>query len=559
MVFRLFVLQIVEAPAYAEIAANQRERIIEFPARRGVMFDRNGDALAMSVDLNMVYTDHIHVENIETAARKLSPLLGLPVRELEEKLTPSVPGDQFEYLAHEVEPRIARRIKRMEIPGIYMKPEPKRYYPGGHLASHLLGFVNIDGTVRAGLEAQYQDILKGTPGRMMLEQDPMGRALPQAEFSYEAPKPGHSLFLTLDKELQYFTEITLADAVRQYHAEAGTAIVMHVGTGEILALANVPDFDPNHPGSSPQDAQRNRAVTDVYEPGSAFKLVTAAAALEEKVVTPKTAFSVPDAFQYIDRVFNDSHSHATETMTVSEIIEQSSNVGTIKIGLELGGKKLDEYVRRFGFGSPTGLDFPGESPGIVLPRKYWSGTTIATIPIGQGVAVTPLQMAAAYGAIANDGVWVEPKLLHSTMGSGGETRMSPPAATRRIVSRKTARRLTKILEGVVEKGTGVEAQVPGYDVAGKTGTAQKPLPGGGYGNSYIGSFAGFAPANDPQVVVLVKLDEPSPIWGGSTAAPTFQTIMEYTMRHLKITPSTNAERAAQEIEQDQAEDLEVHD
>ena len=298
MAFRLFVLQIVEAPAYAEIAANQRERVIEFPARRGVMFDRNGDALAMSVDLNMVYTDHIHVDDIPATARKLSPILGLSVRELEEKLTPSVPGDQFEYLAHEVEPRTARRIKHMKIPGIYMKPEPKRYYPGGHLASHLLGFVNIDGSVRAGLEAQYQDILKGEPGRMMLEQDPMGRALPQAEFSYEAPRPGHSLFLTIDKELQYFTEITLADAVRQYHAEAGTAIVLHVGTGEVLAMATVPDFDPNQPGGSPQDAQRNRAVTDVYEPGSAFKLVTAAAALEEKIVTPKTTFTVPDAFQY---------------------------------------------------------------------------------------------------------------------------------------------------------------------------------------------------------------------------------------------------------------------
>jgi cell division protein FtsI/penicillin-binding protein 2 len=559
MIARLFVLQIVEAPAYAKIAANQRERIIEFPARRGVMFDRNGEPLAMSVDLNMVYTDHIHVENIPATARKLSPILGLPIRELEEKLTPSVPGDQFEYLAHEVAPRTARRIKQMKIPGIYMKPEPKRYYPGGHLASHLLGFVNLDGSVRAGLEAQYQDILQGTPGRMMLEQDPMGRALPQAEFSYEAPKSGHSLFLTIDKELQYFTEITLADAVSQYHAEAGTAIVLHVGTGEVLAMASVPDFDPNDPGDGPQDAQRNRAVTDVYEPGSAFKLVTAAAALEEDVVTPKTAFTVPDAFQYYDRVFNDSHSHATETMSVSEIIEQSSNVGTIKIGLELGGEKLDEYVHRFGFGEATGLDFPGESPGIVLPRKSWSGTTIATIPIGQGIAVTPLQMAAAYASIANKGVWVEPKLLHSTMGSAGEVKMSPPAATRRIVSRKTAKQLSKILEGVVKKGTGVEAQVPGYRVAGKTGTAQKPLPGGGYGNSYIGSFAGYAPANDPQVVVLVKLDEPSPIWGGSTAAPTFHTIMEFAMRHLKITPSTNAEKAAQQIEQAQAEEPTAHD
>ncbi|MGH2754797.1 MAG: peptidoglycan D,D-transpeptidase FtsI family protein [Actinomycetota bacterium] len=559
MTFRLVVLQVVESHAYAKIAADQRERVIEFPARRGVMFDRNGDALAMSVDLNMVYTDHIHVDDIEETARKLAPLLDVPAAELEKKLVPSVPGDQFEYLAHEVEPRVARRIKAMKIPGIYMKPEPKRYYPGGRLASHVLGFVNLDGTVQAGLERQYQSILRGEPGRMMLEQDPTGRALPQAEFSYEAPEPGQSLFLTIDKELQYFTEMTLAEAVRRYHAEAGTAIVMHVGTGEVLALANTPDFDPNDPGDASQDTLRNRAVTDVYEPGSAFKIVTLAAALEERVVTPKTSYPVPDAFQYVDRVFNDSHSHATETMTVAEIIQQSSNVGTIKMGLEVGGQKLDEYIRRFGFGARTGLDFPGETPGIVLPRKLWSGTTIATLPIGQGIAVTPLQMVSAYAAIANGGKWVEPKLLHSTMGSQGRMKLSPPAATRRVVSTKTARKVTKILEGVVEDGTGTEALVPGYNVAGKTGTAQKPLPGGGYGNSYIGSFAGFAPAGDPQVVVLVKLDEPSPIWGGSTAAPTFQTIMEYTMRHLKITPSTNAARAAEAIEEAQAEDPAAHD
>ncbi|HEU4480816.1 MAG TPA: penicillin-binding protein 2 [Actinomycetota bacterium] len=556
---RLFALQILDADAYAQIAEQQRERDIEFPARRGAVFDRSGEPLAISVDLKTVIADPLNVDDPVRTARKLSPILDLPEAELVRSLTGTGPDDRFEYVARQVSPGQAKRVEALELAGITMQVEPKRYYPGGRLASHLLGFVNIDGSVLAGVERQYADILEGRPGRMTLEQDPTGRALPQAEFSYEAPEPGRSLFLTIDKELQYFTELTLAEATETYNASAGTAIVMDPRSGELLALANVPDFDPNRPGRFSQDAQRNRALTDMYEPGSAFKIVTTSAALEEGVVTPKTTFTVPDAFQYVDRVFNDSHTHPTEVMSVSKIIEQSSNVGTIKIGLELGGERLDSYVKRFGFGKPTGLDFPGETGGIVIPRETWSGTTIATIPIGQGVAVTPLQMAAAYATIANDGRWVEPKLLHSTMDGTGKVAPSPAAATRRVVSEATAAKMKKILERVVVKGTGLEAQVPGYRVAGKTGTAQKPLPGGGYGNSYVGSFAGFAPVEDPAVVVIVVLDDPSPIWGGSTAAPTFKTITEYALRRLGASPSGNAAKAARTIEASQAVEPPAHD
>ncbi|MEA2499408.1 MAG: hypothetical protein QOH26_1813 [Actinomycetota bacterium] len=558
MTARLFVLQIMEAPAYAAIAADQRERDIEFPASRGSMFDRGGDPLAISVDLQMVFADPANVEDAQREAATLAPLLDLPAQELEKKLT-SLPGDRFEILAHEVLPKVASKIKALALPGIAMEAEPKRFYPGGRLAGHLLGFVNIDGSVLAGMEAQYSEILEGKAGHMTLEQDPAGRPLPQAEFSYEPPKPGRSLFLTIDKELQYFTELTLAEAAQTYHAESGSAIVMRPGTGEILALANVPDFDPNHPGDYDPDAQRNRAITDVYEPGSAFKIVTLGAALEERVVTPKTKFDVPDAFQFSDRVFHDSHPHPPERMTVTDIIEQSSNVGTIKIGLELGGEKLDRYVHKFGFGRQTGLDFPGESSGIVIPRSEWSGSTLGTIPIGQGVAVTPLQMIAAYASIANGGVWVEPKVLHATMGGDGKIQPSPAPTTKRVISKATAREMVKILTGVVDKGTGVEAQIPGYRVAGKTGTAQKPLPTGGYGGGYVGSFIGFAPANDPEVVVLVMLDDPSPIWGGASAAPTFQKITEFALRRLGASPTGNAERAARAIEAEQAAVPSLHD
>ncbi len=559
MAARLFVLQIVEAPTYQAIAAQQRERDIPFPARRGTIFDRGGAPLAISVGLKTIFIDPKHVTDALEGAQKLAPVLGMKVKDLLPKLQGTTELSRFEYVARQIQPRLAREVRKLHIPGVYIRDEPRRYYPGGSVASHVLGFVNIDGSVQAGIESQYQSILLGEAGHMTLEQDPTGRPLPQAEFSYEPPRPGRSLYLTIDKELQFFTELTLEDAVQRYSAEAGTAIVMQPRTGEILALANSPTFNPNDYNHSTPEQQRNRALTDVYEPGSAFKIVTTAAALEEGVVSPNSTFSVPDAFQYYDRVFNDSHEHATETMSVSDILEQSSNVGTIKIGLELGAERLDSWIRRFGFGQETGLDFPAEEEGILLPRKLWSGTTMATLPIGQGISVTPIQMAAAYSTIANDGVWVEPKLLHSTMDAVGRVHPSPAPRTRRVVSKETAREMIKMLERVVNTGTGILAQVPGYRVAGKTGTAQKPLPTGGYGRSYIGSFVGFAPANDPQIVVLVLLDEPKPIWGGSTAGPTFKTIAEFALRHLGVAPQGNAEKAAEVIEAEQAEGPVAHD
>ena len=556
MASRLFVLQIVEGPGYSKLAVAQRDRVITFPARRGAILDREGEPLAISVDLHTIWTDPEHVENPQEQANALARVLDVDVLELEQKLSCDC---RFQYLARQVPPKVAQRVKALDQPGIYLEAEPKRYYPGRRLGSHVLGFVDIDGRGLEGVEAQYDGILQGKPGSMRLEQDPAGRELPQAEFTYERPRPGRSLFLTIDKELQYFTQATLADATRRFNAEGGTAIVMRPETGEILALANAPDFDPNNAGAFSEVERRNRAVTDVYEPGSAYKIVATSAALEEGAVTPDTSFVVPDSFAYSDRVFNDSHPHPTEKMTVAEIIHDSSNVGTIQIGLRLGGKSLDEYVRRFGFGRKTGLDFPGESPGIVLDRADWTGPTIATIPIGQGIAVTPLQMAAAYSTIANGGKWIEPKLLAATVNEDARPEASPDAATRRVVSRATARTMTKILTGVTEKGTGIEAQIPGYAVAGKTGTAQKPLETGGYGKSYIGSFAGFAPAKDPAVVVIVILDEPNPIWGGTTAAPTFKTITQFALRHLGVSPTGNAEKAAREIQAEQAGDAATYD
>jgi cell division protein FtsI (penicillin-binding protein 3) len=559
MAARLVQLQTLEAPAYVRLAAAQRQRTVHFPARRGSILDRAGRPLAISVQVQTIYADPALVTKPVRTARALAPVLDQRAAELEMKLRGTRMGSRFEYLARQVDPEVWRAVEALELPGIFARDEPKRFYPNGSLASHLLGFTNLDGKGAAGLELYYDRLLRGRPGRMALEQDPSGRPLPQAGFFYDRADSGRALYLTIDKDIQYFTELTLARAAHAYRADAASAVVMRPATGEVMAMANVPAFDPNQYSDAAPDQVRNRAVTDVYEPGSAYKIVTAAAALEERIVSPRTTFYVPDAIPYADRVFHDSHYHDPETMTVAEIIEQSSNVGTIKIGLQLGGRKLVHYVRRFGFGAPTGLDFPGEARGIVVPRKDWSGSTIATIPLGQGIAVTPLQMAAAYSAIANRGLWVEPKLLYGTAEEDGKVLAPPPPGEHRVVSARTSRRVTKMLVRVVEQGTGLRARVPGYRVAGKTGTAQKPLPRGGYGEAYVSSFGGFAPADDPEVVVMLTFDDPDPIWGGETAAPTFKSIAEFALRELGVSPSGNAERAADRLEAEAASVPAAHD
>jgi cell division protein FtsI (penicillin-binding protein 3) len=559
MAARLVVVQIVEAPRFKTLAADQRERVIPLPAKRGAIFDRNGESLAITLDYKMVFVDPAHVTDPVGGAAQLAKVLGQDPAMLEAKLRGSGPEDRFDFIARQVDPNLAKKIQALDIEGIYFETEPKRYYPGARLGSHLLGFVNVEGTAFGGVEGAYDGILAGHAGEMTLEQDPAGVPLPQAEYTQTRARPGRSLFLTIDKEIQYFTEETLLAATNRYKATAASAVVMRVGTGEILALANVPTFDANDPGKAPPEAQRNRAVTDIYEPGSAFKIITASAALEEGTVTPKTTFVVPDQMQVADRIIQDSHPHPTEKMTVSEIIEQSSNVGTVQVGQKLGGALLQRYIKAFGFGSGTGADLPAEAAGIVLPLKEWSGSSIGNIPIGQGVAVTPLQMAAAYQTIANGGIWVEPKLLYSTMDSSGDIETAAAPAVRSVISRQTASEMRKILARVVKVGTGLEAQIPGYNVAGKTGTAQKPAPGGGYGSTYVGSFGGFAPATRPEIVVFVMLDEPSPIWGGSTAAPTFRTIAEFTLRHLGVAPTGDAEKAAKAIEREVAEEEPAHD
>ena len=556
---RLFMLQVVESDEFQQIAAEQRLTKIEFPARRGTVLDRDAETLSISVDLQVVYSDPTLIDDPRAVADELGPLLGKKPASLVESLTGTFEGDQFEYVARQVDPRDAKRIAALELPGIFFEAEPKRFYPNDRVASHIVGFVNVDGTVMEGVEAQYNNVLAGKPGVVRFEKDTFGHQLPQADSTYEQPEAGHSILLTIDKDIQYFTETALMDAVSQFKATSGTAIVMRPRTGEILALANLPDFDPNSYNKFSDDERRNRALADVYEPGSIFKAITLAGALNERAVTPRTTFDVPDQLQVADRVIHDSAPHAAQKMNVRQIITQSSNVGTVKIGQELGGEGLDEYVHRFGFGRKTGLDFPGESPGIVRPLEDWSGSSIGNIPIGQGVAVTPLQMVSAFATIANDGVWVEPRVLTGTVGDDAKLTPATPSSKKRVVRAGVARTVTDILSDVVSEGTGMEAQIPGYEVAGKTGTAQKVLEEGGYGDDYFASFAGYAPAKRPEVAAIVILDSPTPIYGGLTSAPTFKVIVQRALRELAVPPSNNAEKAARAIEADEDSSLPAQD
>jgi cell division protein FtsI (penicillin-binding protein 3) len=364
--------------------------------------------------------------------------------------------------------------------------------------------------------------------------DPFGRVIDVLRAKPE--RPGHDVTLTIDHQIQANAEAVLAETVRRWHAKAASAIVLDPRTGGVLAMAVAPGFDANRFGAVPADRRRNRAVTDMYEPGSTFKLVTVSGALSEGIVTPRTAFTLPTSIQVADRVIHEHDPRATERMSVARILSQSSNVGTVTIAQRLGGERLAKWIDRFGFGKPTGVDSPGESRGAVLPHDMWSGSTIGTVPIGQGIAVTPMQMASVYAAIGNRGVLMRPHLVDRVDGT-----RKRHGAGRRIVSRTVAAQVMTMLRGVVDAGTGTSAAVPGYTVAGKTGTAAKPEPGGYSTSRYVASFVGVVPAKDPRLVVLVSVDEPKgAIWGGVVAAPAFAKIATFGLQYLEIAPDAAA-------------------
>jgi cell division protein FtsI (penicillin-binding protein 3) len=528
---RLVLLQVRDAATYEALAAEQRVRRIALPAERGTIYDRSMHELALSLPAKAVYADPAMVVDPAATADRLAEVLGARPAELRRSLTaPS----RFEYLARGVDLAVANRVRQLDLPGIGFIDEPKRTYPGASLAAQVLGFVGVDGAGLAGLELQWDDVLAGRPGRMLVEQDPDGQSIPQGRLEVQEPRRGRDLVLTIDKDLQYFTEQALADAVERNGALGGTVIVMDPLTGDVLTMATNPGFDANAFTEAAAFVTKNRGVTDVYEPGSVNKVITASAALEEGVIGIRERLWVPPRYQVGDKVFGEAHPRPAMAMTLTDVIAESSNVGTIMTAQRLGSERLDAYLREFGFGVETGIRFPGESDGILLPEEEWWSTSMGTIPIGQGIAVTPLQMASVYATVANEGVRVAPRLVRGTV-QGGAVVEREPEVRARVVSTRTARLVTRMLAETVSSGTGTEAQLPGYWVAGKTGTARKPLEDAlGYSDEYVASFIGFAPARDPTVVVAAIIDEPDTVYGGVAAAPLFREVMEFALAHLRV-------------------------
>jgi cell division protein FtsI/penicillin-binding protein 2 len=480
-------LQVVRSSDFGRMAKSQHRETQKTPAGRGTIFDRTGVQLAIGKQTTTVFADPKQVVNPLAVARAASELLGVDGNVLYPKLLDK--SSQFVYVKRFADPAAAAQLEKRNLPGLGFYPEERRFYPQGKVASQVIGYAGVDNKGLTGLEVQYDRKLSGRPGSRTIVRDPFGRAIDVVSSLPE--QQGADVFTTLDHTIQANAEAVLRQTVAQWGARAATAVVLDPRTGEVLAMAQAPGYDANTSDRVPLERQRNRAVTDLYEPGSTFKLVTVTGVLSEGLVTPTTAFTLPYSIQVADRVIHDSHERGSETFTVAQILEYSSNVGAVTLAQKLGDRGLAHWVDKFGFGHPTGIDFPGESQGLVRPVEQWSGSTIATIPIGQGISVTPIQMASVYGAVANDGVWVQPHLV-SRVGA----RSVFHARQRRIMSPEVNREVKAMLRDVVAAGTGTEAAVPGYTVAGKTGTAQKPDGHGGYSSTkFVASFVGMVPAS----------------------------------------------------------------
>jgi cell division protein FtsI (penicillin-binding protein 3) len=532
VVGRLVMIQGVSPDTYVAVGESQRLRDVVLPAGRGAMFDRNGRDLALTIPQKTVWANPHLVTDPLAAAKALSPVLHVDEAVLGDRLSRDA---GFVYLARKVDDTVVDQVKKLHLSGVFFLDEPKRFNPAGDLAAPLLGVVGTDNEGLSGLELQFEKKLKGTPGELRVERDPYGNEIASGDRSFTPAQPGDDLVLTIDRSLQYETEKALSEEIVKSSSKGGTAVVMDPRTGEILAMANL-TYDGADPGRPPYPSINNTAVTNVYEPGSVNKVITIAAALEEGLVEPDTTLSVPDHMRVADHVFSDHDPHPLKQWTVTDIMATSSNIGTIMIGKQLGKTRLDTYLRKFGLGSKTGLGFPGEPRGLLLDPKKWSGTSIGTVPIGQGLAVTALQMLDAYNTVANGGVLVTPKLVKATVDGDGKQVATPASPRRRVVSEKTAAQVTNMLTEVVKQGTGTEAAIDGYTVAGKTGTARKPYKGGYKQGAYLATFAGFVPAENPRLSAIVVLDEPAQMYGGLVSAPVFAKVAQYGLRLFRIPP-----------------------
>ena len=525
-------LQGVESTSLDAQADAQAQRTVLIEPRRGTIFDRNGRELAIGELRTTVFANPREIGDPAAVAKLVAADLRLPEDEVLAKLSNTDLG--FVYIARKAEPVQAARLEERGLAGIGFESEERRIYPQRAVASEVVGFAGLDNEGLEGVEAYYDELLSGEAGGATVLADPYGRTIDVLDRN--PVREGHDLYLSIDHRLQLKVERLARRARGQWKAQAVTAIVMNPANGAVLAMAVEPGHDPSASVDTDPGERRNRAVTDTYEPGSTFKVVTVAAVLEEGLHKPTSRFTLESEIDVADRTIGEVEGRGTEIMTTSEILARSSNVGTIRLALNLGPPKLDAWIHRFGFGKPTGIDYPGEVEGIVLPRSQWSGSTIANVPIGQGIGVTPVQMAALYSSIANGGKLVKPRLVERVDRRVVEA-VKPERS--RVIKTKTAKQLTRMLERVVSSGSGTRAQIEGYRVAGKTGTAAKVEPNGEYSTErYVASFVGFAPAQGPRLVVFVAVDEPrGQIFGGIVAAPLFAQIMKAALTHLEVAPS----------------------
>jgi cell division protein FtsI (penicillin-binding protein 3) len=529
LLLRATWLQGVRAESLARLGQTQHRESVTLPASRGTIYDRTGVEVGLGERATTVYANPKQIVNPRAAAVAVERTLGLDANTVYPMLADRTRG--FVYVERQADPAQAAALQRLKLSGFGFYPEERRTYPQGSVAAQVLGYVGIDGDGLSGLELQFDKELSGHAGQETIVKDPAGRVIDVEQQRPE--RPGHDVFLTLDHSIQANAEEVLRATVHKWHAKSASAIVLDPRTGAVLAMAVQPGYNANRFPSAPRDLQRNRTVTDTYEPGSTFKLITVAGVLSEKLVSPSTRFTLPYSLRVADRVIHDAEERGTVNYSVAQILAHSSNIGAIELAEMLGRTRLSSWISRFGFGRVTGIDYPGESPGIVLPPDKWSGSTIGNVPIGQGIAVTPVQMAAAYAAIANRGMWSRPHLVDHVAGGG-----RPSLYRRRLVSPRIASELMLMLKDVVAEGTGQYAAMPGYQVAGKTGTAQKPDSHGGYATGrYVASFVGIVPASRPRLVVLVTVDEPQgAIWGGVVAAPAFQQIARFDLQYLEVPP-----------------------
>ncbi|MBL7068476.1 MAG: hypothetical protein ISS34_01285 [Candidatus Omnitrophica bacterium] len=534
---RLVYIQISKSTQLTALADNQHNIIIEIAPERGNILDRGLRKLAVDRNVYSVYAspDRIDDDMNPEYAKAISGILDMDEKLILKRLEQD---KSFVWIKREMEKEISEAVAKLELKGVKIIKERKRFYPNGSLASHLIGFTGVDDVGLEGIELAYDGYLKGAPGWRWTVRDAKRRDILSEDVQFIPPSDGLDVVLTIDETIQHIVETKLDAVYKKYKAEGASIIVMDPANGDVLALANRPSFDINDFSSSEADARRNRAVTDMYEPGSVFKIITASCAVEGNAVSLNQEFFCENGEYYIGgRILHDHSPYGT--LTFREIIEKSSNIGVTKIAQILGRERVCEFIRLFGFGRPTGIDIPGEIKGLVHPASRWSGVSISSVPIGQEVAVTSIQLISAISAIANGGYLVRPRVVREIRDKDGNTIKSfPPTVVSQILSQRSSDTVKDILKGVVEKGTGRRARLERYTAAGKTGTAQKIEPDGRYSHTkFIATFVGFAPVEDPRIAVLVTVDKPTPAYyGGTVAAPVFKNVAGDVLKYLRVEP-----------------------